>query len=188
MHYRYVNSFNIYCHDFSGTDEIIFMIILCALAKATENPVRVSEVNAAISHFRDHGRPLHSWLYCAVEAAWGACARCDPPLVMRFVNDPIDVLPTSEEAARIRRQRLWNTVMDELRFPDRVEVGEFDECPNIVPNRPDLCLRPRLSCPKGGIVPIQLPRRTQDCFQRLVDYQLIQTSLPSTQYAAWSQR
>ena|SRR6516162_7490871 len=26
-------------------------------------------------------------------------------------------------------------------------------------------------------VPIQLPRRTQDCFQRLVDYQLIQTSL-----------
>ena len=26
-------------------------------------------------------------------------------------------------------------------------------------------------------VPIQLPRRTQDCFQRLVDYRLIQTSL-----------
>jgi hypothetical protein len=27
------------------------------------------------------------------------------------------------------------------------------------------------------MVPIQLPRRTQDCFQRLVDYRLIQTSL-----------
>jgi hypothetical protein len=110
MHYSYFNRFHTYCHDFAGEDEIIFSIALCALAKAVEHPVRVFEVNAAISHFRDHGRPLHSWLYCAVEAAWGSCARCDPPLVMRFVNDPIDELPTSEEAARIRRQRLWNTV------------------------------------------------------------------------------
>jgi hypothetical protein len=138
MHYRYFNSFLTYCHDFAGEDEIIFTIALCALAKATEHPVRLSEVNTAVSHFRDYGRPLHGWLYCAVEAAWGACARCDPPLAMQFVNDPVDALPTSEQAAKIRRQNLWNAVMSELRFPDRVEVDETGECPNTLPTRPEL--------------------------------------------------
>jgi hypothetical protein len=49
MHCGYSNSLRTYCHDFAGTDEIIFMIALCALAKVTEHPVRVSEVSIAIS-------------------------------------------------------------------------------------------------------------------------------------------
>ena len=138
MHYSYFNSFQTYCHDFAGEDEIIFSIALCALANAVEHPVRLFEVNAAISHFRDHGRPLHSWLYCAVEAAWGGCARCDPPLASRLINDPVDELPTGEQAARIRRKRLWNAVMNELRLPDRVDFDEQGEYQEALPTEPEL--------------------------------------------------
>jgi len=138
MRYNYFNSFHTYCHDFAGIDEIIFTIVLCALSKVVEHPIHVSEVSTAISHFRDQGRPLHGWLYSAVEAVWDSCARCDPFLVMRFVNDPVDELPTGEQAAKIRRQRLWNAVMRELRFPDRVDVAENAEFLNSLPTRPDL--------------------------------------------------
>jgi hypothetical protein len=58
--------------------------------------------------------------------------------VLRFVNDPVSELPTGEQAARIRRQVLWNAIMAELGFPDRVEVDEERKCPTTVPTRPDL--------------------------------------------------
>ena len=85
MHYKYFNNFHVYCHDFAGIDEIIFTIVLCVLNKASERPIHISNLSTAISHFRDHGRPLHGWLYSAVEAVWDSCARCDRPLVMGFV-------------------------------------------------------------------------------------------------------
>jgi len=138
MRYNYFNSFHTYCHDFAGIDEIIFTIVLCGLDKAAEHPIHISHVSTAISHFRDHGRPLHDWLYSAVEAAWDACARSDPFLVMQFANDPVAELPTGEQAAKIRRQRLWNAVMTELRFPDRVDVAEDGEILTALPSRPDL--------------------------------------------------
>jgi hypothetical protein len=138
MHYKYFNSFHVDCHDFAGVDEIIFTIVLCGLDKASEHPIHISNVSTAISHFRDHGRPLYGWLYSAVEAAWDSCARCDPFLVMRYVNDPVDELPTGEQAAKIRRQRLWNAVMRELRFPDCVDIAEDGEIPNTLPTRQDL--------------------------------------------------
>ena len=138
MHYKYFNSFHIYCHDFAGIDEIIFVIVLCALSKVADHPIHISHLSTAISHFRDHGRPLHGWLYSAVEAVWDSCARCDPFLVMQFANDPVDDLPTGEQAAKIRRQRLWNAVMRELRFPDRVDVAEDAEIPNTLPTRSEL--------------------------------------------------
>jgi hypothetical protein len=129
MHYKYFNSFHTYCHDFADTDEIIFMIALCGLSRVVDHPTHVFDVNVAITHFRDNGRPLHSRVYSGIEAAWESRARCDPPLALQFVNDPVDAVPT-EQAAKERRRKLWNGVMNELRFPDRVDVEEDGECRN----------------------------------------------------------
>lgn len=140
MHYKYYNNYHIYCHDFAESDEIVFTIALCGLSKAAvENPVDLQAVNVAISHFRDYGRPLRDQVYKSVEGAWGRCGRTDPPLAMRFVNDQVDEVP-DQRAARVRRQKLWNSIMSELRFPDRIDVDEGDEpsLPLALPGRSEL--------------------------------------------------
>jgi hypothetical protein len=139
MHYAYFNSFHTYCHDFAGNDEIVFMIALCVLAKLVDHSTRVFDLNVAITHFRDHGCSLYAQVYAGVEAAWGSCTRGYPPLAMKFVNDPVDE-PLTREASKVRRQMLWNAIMGELRFSDRVDLDQDADVahPMPVPTRSEL--------------------------------------------------
>jgi hypothetical protein len=63
LRYRYVNSFQNFCYDFLGGDEVIFTIVLFVLQKLVGHPVRRSEVNLAIDQFRDNGRALGGSIY-----------------------------------------------------------------------------------------------------------------------------
>jgi hypothetical protein len=47
----------------------------------------------------------------------------EPAATIWFVNDAVDGVPT-QHAAKIRRQRLWNAIMGELRIPDQIDVDE----------------------------------------------------------------
>jgi hypothetical protein len=152
MHYLYKTMNYVCSHDFTDDDEIIFSIFLVAISKVTRTKSRAAEIALAVRCFRDEGQSVTDILYQSI--------RSDPAdgtvIEIALVGDPVEVIVDQgasilsrmeqqkrkeerRKATVSRRRGLWNAVLAELRFRDRIDDdvngGATDEIANDLPSR-----------------------------------------------------